>query len=72
MFLVVSFDQVFDDGAGFPECKACVGILDGGGAAVGVELFVGGLFEVCLCCGRGSMSMMDFVRWDDRITYGQS
>ena len=39
VLLVVSLDKVFDDGAGFPQAQAGVGVFNGGNTAVGVELF---------------------------------
>ena len=38
---VVGGEQVFDDGAGFPEGEGGVWVGDGGDAAVGVEGFEG-------------------------------
>lgn len=38
LLLVVSLDKVLDDGARLPEGEAGIGILDGGQAAVGVDL----------------------------------
>lgn len=46
ILLVVFFDEVFEDGAGFPQCDAGVGVFDGRGAAVGAQLLVLGLLEV--------------------------
>ena len=34
-FRVVDVEQVFDNGAGFPECDARVGVFDSGGAVFG-------------------------------------
>lgn len=50
MVVIVFRDQVFDDGARFPERDARVGILDGREAAVGVDLRV--------------LRLFDFVEWD--------
>jgi hypothetical protein len=36
--LVVLVDEILDDGPGLPQHEACVRVLDGGHAAVGVEL----------------------------------
>ena len=44
--LVVGGDEVLENGAGFPEGEACVGVLDGGDPAVGVDGGVGGLLDV--------------------------
>ena len=49
---VVGGEQVFDDGAGFPEGEGGVWVCDGGDAAVGVEGFEGLCFVDCLASGR--------------------
>jgi hypothetical protein len=43
---VVLLNEVLDDGAGFPQGEVGVGVVDGGHAAVGVDLEELGLFEV--------------------------
>lgn len=45
VLLIVGFDEVFDDSAGFPERDTGVGIFDGGDTAVGVEFLEGVLFH---------------------------
>jgi hypothetical protein len=42
---VVLLNEILDNGAGFPENEACVWVLDGGVAAVGVDGGEGGFFE---------------------------
>lgn len=54
--LVVLLHQVLDDGAGFPEREVCVGIDDGGHAAVGVELGELGALDV------GELHVVEVVR----------
>lgn len=39
IFLVVLFDEVFEDGTGLPDRDACVGVDESGETAVGVDLF---------------------------------
>lgn len=43
---VVELDEILVDGAGFPEGEARVGVLDGGYAAVGVDVGEGLLLDV--------------------------
>lgn len=45
VLLVVGFEQVGEDCAGFPECDVCVWVADGGEAAVGVVDGVGWVFD---------------------------
>lgn len=44
---VVLLDEVLDDCAGLPEGEVCVGVVDGGIAAVGVDVGVGFAFDFC-------------------------
>lgn len=45
VLLIVGFDEVFDDSAGFPEGDTGVRVFDGGDTAVGVEFLEGILFH---------------------------
>lgn len=46
MLGIVGVDDVLEDGTGFPEGQAGVGVLDGWGSAVRVDVDEGGLLDV--------------------------
>lgn len=56
LLFVVGFNQVFKDSTRLPQGDSCVGILDGGNTAVGVEL------EEGLTLDFGELKIFVFVR----------
>lgn len=46
VLLVVRVDQILEDGAGFPESDARIGIFNGRSAAVGIDVDEWGLLDV--------------------------
>jgi hypothetical protein len=67
---VVGGEEVFDDGAGFPEGEGGVWVGDGGDAAVGVERFEGLCFGSWLFV-RGWFLVFGFGRVEGLCDMGQ-
>ena len=61
---VVAFDEVLEDGAGFPEGDVRVGVVDGGDAAVGIDGQVCGFFEFREVYGVYLMGKTEFPEQD--------
>lgn len=57
---VVCFDEVFDDGAGFPQGESGVWVVDGGQTTIGVDGFVGGGFEFAPVDGHSLRGEVEF------------